>query len=152
VTGAAIALRWRPRRLLRAGWLTLTLMALWPLAYVWPGVLVAVMAGAVLGYAGLSFYAVAWDTAVQDHVPHRLLARVTSWDVLTSFLALPLGNALAGPVSSALGVNRTLTIGALILLVASLVPLALTGTRRLTRVTPGVVAPAEPIPVELRAT
>jgi MFS family permease len=152
VAGAAVALRWRPRRLLRAGWLTLTLMALWPLAYVWPAMLVAVMAGAVLGYAGLNFYAVAWDTAVQDHVPHRLLARVTSWDVLTSFLALPLGNALAGPVSTVLGVNRTLVIGAMILLVASLVPLLVTGTRRLTRVTPEVVVPPNPVPVEMQTT
>jgi MFS family permease len=144
-------LRWRPRRLLRAGWLTLTLIALWPLAYVWPATLVAVMLGAVLGYAGLSFYAVAWDTAVQDHVPHRLLARVTSWDTLTSFLALPLGNALAGPLSSALGVNRTLVIGAVILLVASLVPLLGTGTRRLTRTTPEVAVPSTPM-VEMQTT
>jgi MFS family permease len=152
VAGAAIALRWRPRRLLRAGWLTLTLMALWPLAYVWPGVLVAVIVGAVLGYAGLNFYAVAWDTAIQDHVPHRLLARVTSWDVLTSFLALPLGNALAGPVSSVLGIDRTLVIGAVILLAASLVPLGVAGTRRLTRVTSDVVMPPTPLPVEMQTT
>jgi Transmembrane secretion effector len=152
VAGAAIALRWRPRRLLRAGWLTLALMALWPLAYVWPGMLVAVVAGAILGYAGLNFYAVAWDTAVQDHVPHRLLARVTSWDVLTSYLALPLGNALAGPVSVTLGVNRTLVIGAVILLVASLVPLLGAGTRRLRRIGSDVVMPPNPVPMEMQAT
>ncbi len=152
VAGAVVALRWRPRRLLRAGWLTLALMALWPLAYVWPGMLVAVVAGAILGYGGLTFYAVAWDTAIQDHVPHRLLARVTSWDVLTSFLALPLGNALAGPVSVALGVNRTLVIGAVILLVASLAPLLLAGTRRLRRTGADVVVPPNPAPVEMQTT
>lgn len=144
VAGAAIALRWRPRRLLRAGWLALTLMVVWPLAYVWPAMLVAVMAGAALGYAGLNFFAVAWDTALQDHVPHRLLARVTSWDVLTSYLALPLGSALAGPLSSVLGANRTLVIGAGILLVASLAPLLEAGTRRLIRVAPDPAAPPTP--------
>ena len=101
--------------------------------------------------AGLNFYAVAWDTAIQDHVPHRVLARVASWDVLTSFLALPLGNALAGPVSIALGVNRTLVIGAGILLAASLAPLLVAGTRRLTRATPEVALPSNPV-VEMQAT
>ena len=78
--GAAIAMRFKPVRILRAGWLTLLLMPLWVLAYVWPGVLAAVAVGAVIGYAGLSFFAVAWETAIQDQVPHRVLARVASWD------------------------------------------------------------------------
>jgi MFS family permease len=150
VIGAAVALRWRPSRLLRAGWLALMLMALWPLAYVWPGVLAAVLAGAAIGYGGLSFFGVAWDTAVQDHVPHRVLARVTSWDILTSYLALPVGNALAGPVSEVVGVNRTLVVCALILAAASVMPLFISGTRRLTRGVPEVATPFRP-PAELPA-
>jgi MFS family permease len=147
VLGAAVALRWRPRRLLRAGWLTLLLMPLWPLAYVWPATLVAVLAGAVLGYAGLLFYAVAWDTAVQDHVPHRVLARVTSWDILTSYLALPVGSALAGPLAARFGVDRVLVVCALVLFGASVAPLFVAGSRRLTRGTPEVVLPAQLEPV-----
>jgi hypothetical protein len=103
--------------------------------------LTAVLAGAIIGYAGLSFFAVAWDTAVQDHVPHRVLARVTSWDILTSYLALPVGNALAGPVSHSFGIDRTLVVCALILLGSSLAPLFVAGSRRLTRGTPEVALP-----------
>lgn len=140
VLGATVALRWRPVRLLRAGWLTLLLMPLWALAYVWPGTLTAVLAGAMIGYAGLTFFAVAWDTALQDHIPHQVLARVSSWDLLTSFLAMPIGNVLAGPLSGAFGVDRVLVVCALVLLASGLAPLGVRSSRHLTR----RAAPAAP--------
>lgn len=133
VVGAAIAMRWRPVRLLRAGWLTLLLMPLWALSYVWPGVLTAVLVGAAVGYAGLSYFSVAWETAIMDHVPHHLLARVDSWDRLTSFVAMPLGNALAGPLALAFGMDPVLIGSAAVLLLASLAPLLVPGSRHLTR-------------------
>lgn len=133
VVGAAIALRFKPSRPLQAGWSALLLMVFWPLAYVWPGVLLAVMAGAVIGYAGLSFFSVAWDTALQDHVPHHVLARVSSWDILTSFLALPIGNALAGPLAHYFGTDRVLVGCAVVLFGAAGFPLLLRSTQTLTR-------------------
>lgn len=133
VVGAAIALRVRPVRLLRGGWLALLLMPVWALSYVWPGALAAVIVGAALGYAGLSFFSIAWDTAIQDHVPHHLLARVVSWDILTSFIAMPLGSLLAGPLSRALGIDRVLVACAAVLLGASAAPLFVPGTRSLIR-------------------
>jgi MFS family permease len=132
VVGAAVAVRYKPARLLRAGWLTLLLMPLWVLAYVWPAVLTAVVIGAVVGYAGLSFFSVAWETAIQNQVPHHVLARVASWDTLTSFMAMPLGNALAGPLAHAFGINRVFVGCALVLFGAALAPLFVAGSRRLT--------------------
>ncbi|MCP2321539.1 putative MFS family arabinose efflux permease [Hamadaea flava] len=144
VVGAAVGMRFKPRRLLRAGWLTLMLMPVWVLVYVWPGVLTAVAAGAVVGYAGLAFFSVAWETALQDHIPHDRLARVASWDMLTSFLAMPLGNALAGPLASAFGYDPVLVVCAIVLLGASVTPLAVAGSRRLTRSTVETAAAPEP--------
>lgn len=131
--GAALALRLRPRRMLLVGWAVLPLMTLWVLAYVVPGTLSAVLVGAVVGYAGLIFFDVCWETAIQDHVPHHLLARVASWDTLTSFLGMPLGNALAGPLSHWFGMDRVMAGCAGVLLLASVSPLMVTGTRRLVR-------------------
>ena len=71
-------------------------MPIWVLSYVWPGTLTGVLLGACIGYSGLMFFSVCWDTAIQNHVPHELLARVSSWDMLTSFVGMPLGQALAG--------------------------------------------------------
>ena len=133
VIGSAVALRFRPRRLLRAGWLALLLMPLWVLAYVWPGALTAVIAGAVAGYAGLMFFGVAWETAIQDQVPHHLLARVASWDSLASFLAMPIGNVLAGPVVVWWGTDPVLVGCAAVLATAGVIPLFVQGSRHLTR-------------------
>jgi MFS family permease len=135
VIGAALALRWMPRRLLVGGWLALMTMPLWLLAYVWPGVLAAVLAGAVLGYAGLFYFDVAWETAIQDHVPHRVLARVASWDIVTSFAAMPIGSALAGPLASAFGIRPVLAGCAVVLFAAAVVPLLVDGTRTIVRLT-----------------
>jgi MFS family permease len=131
--GAAIGMRFRPRRLLRAGWLGLLLMPLWALSYVWPGVLWAVLLGAVIGYAGLLFYDVAWETAIQDHIPHRMLGRVASWDYVTSFLAMPVGNALAGPLSAAFGNDRVLGCCAAVMFTATAAQFLIPGARNLTR-------------------
>jgi MFS family permease len=147
--GAGLGLRFRPRHPLRAGWLTLMLMPIWALSYVWPAALVAVLAGAVIGYAGLFFFDVAWETAIQDHVPHKALGRVSSWDYLTSFLAMPIGNALAGPLSHAYGIDRVLVACAAVLGLAALSQLAVPGVRKMTRT---AAEPAPPHPAEFAET
>ncbi|GGN91277.1 MFS transporter [Actinoplanes lobatus] len=139
VIGSAVGMRFRPRRLLFAGLLALPLMSVWAFAYVWPGTLAAVMIGAVIGYAGLLFYDVAWDTSLQENVPHRALGRVSSWDYLASYLAMPVGNALAGPLEGRFGVDRVLTVCAVVLFTASVSMLLAPGCRRLVRT--GVPAP-----------
>ena len=127
-------------------------MPLWLLAYVWPRHAHAVLAGAILGYAGLFFFDVAWETAIQDQVPHRVLARVASWDTLTSFIAMPLGNALAGPLAQAFGIDWTLFTCAMVLFGASLAPLFVSGTRTLTRHTSPSVATTAPVETAMAGT
>jgi MFS family permease len=118
---------------------------------VWPAVLVAVIAGAIIGYAGLSFFGVAWETAIQDQVPHRSLGKVASWDQLTSFIAMPLGNVLAGPLSAAFGIDPVLVVCSLVLLGSSLAPLLARGSRELTRPEPEAAVAPPALPPEVRA-
>ena len=73
VIGSVIAMRVRPSRPLVAGFVALGLMPVWVMAYVWPGTLTGVLLGAVIGYSGLMFFGVCWETAIQNHVPHDLL-------------------------------------------------------------------------------
>jgi MFS family permease len=142
VVGGLVAIRFRPRRLLLAGFSALVLMPVWAAAYVWPGALTGVMAGAVVGFAGLTFFGVCWETALQEHVPHHLLARVSSWDILTSFVGMPLGNALAGPLADHIGLHPVLLGCAVVLLVAGAAPLAWRSTRRLRSAAAEQLAPA----------
>jgi MFS family permease len=131
VIGSVVAMRVRPARPLVAGFVALGLMPVWVLTYVWPGTLTGVLLGAVVGYTGLMFFGVCWETAIQNHVPHDLLARVSSWDILTSFVGMPIGQALAGVLTDRLGTQPVLVACAGVILVAGVGPLVVRGTRRL---------------------
>lgn len=131
--GSAIAMRARPQHPLRIGWLTCALMPIWAAGYVWPGRLDTVLVTGLIGYAGLMFFSVMWETAIQDEVPHHLLARVASWDMLVSFVGMPLGNALAGPLTGWYGVKPVIGGCAVVLACCALAPLLWRSSRNLQR-------------------
>lgn len=99
LVGGLVGMRLQPRRMLLWAFVALGLYPLFPLGFAWPGGLVAILALALVAQAGLLYFDVGWQTAIQQGVPHDRLARVASWDVLISFVALPVGNVLAGPLS-----------------------------------------------------
>ncbi|WP_258065455.1 MFS transporter [Rathayibacter sp. AY1B8] len=120
VIGAVIALRWRPRRALGAG---VALMAVTAVPVAALGILPALPAlllAFALGGVALEIFAIAWDQSLQTHVPREALARVYSYDMVGSFLAVPLGEALVGPLADLVGLDRTLLGCAALVLVASL--------------------------------
>jgi MFS family permease len=108
LAGGLLALRWKPRHPLRAGFLAFfgspVLIALIaahaPLAAILP-------VAAVDGMAG-SIFNTLWFTAQQRYVPADEYSRVSSWDFLGTLAIYPVGTALSGPLSSALGVSSTL--------------------------------------------
>lgn len=127
--GAALGARIHLDRPLFTGWAPLLLMPLWAFSFaifhsVWPIALLA-----AIGYAGLLFYDVHWETAIQHAVPGELQGRVHSWDILMSFVALPLGSMLAAPLASAFGARQVIAVAACFLLVAGVVPLFIRSMR-----------------------
>ncbi|MFJ4850490.1 MFS transporter [Streptomyces sp. NPDC088733] len=85
---------------------------------------------AVTGVAVSVFFTL-WETALQTHVPEAVLSRVSSYDFLLSSGLMPLGLALAGPVSASLGVRPTLFAMTVIAVPASLALLCVPAVRRL---------------------
>jgi MFS family permease len=92
------------------------------LAHALWGLMLASLAFNALETAGT----IIWATVKQSHVPGPLLGRVSSFDWLISIGLLPISFALAGPLSSALGVRTTLicagVLGALVTFAALCVP------------------------------
>lgn len=131
--GGFLALRAHPRRPLAVGFASLGLMPVYVLSYVWPALLPVVLLAAAVAFAGLMFFSVVWDTALQDGVPHRVLARVSSWDIMVSFIGVPLGNAVAGPLAQAYGERTVLTYAAVIVGLAGVGPLLVGGVRHQRR-------------------
>ncbi|MFD5515511.1 MFS transporter [Streptomyces sp. NPDC127066] len=85
---------------------------------------------AVTGVA-VSLFFVIWETALQTHIPEAALSRVSSYDYLLSTGLMPLGLALAGPVSDSLGVRPTLYAMTVIGVLAALALLCVPAVRRL---------------------
>ena len=55
------------------------------------------IACAFVGALGFTAGGIAWDTSLQQHVPGRVLSRISSFDDLLSFAAIPAGELLVGP-------------------------------------------------------
>lgn len=106
--GGLVAFRIRPQRPLLTAQLFVVLggAAMLGLALglpVW-----AVGVGAVLGGIGFEIFGVFWDLTLQQHIPPDRLSRVSSYDSLGSFVAIPLGQVVAGPLADAIGIEAAI--------------------------------------------
>jgi MFS family permease len=117
VTGT-VMLRWRPRRILLMATFGIFPMILPLVALAWPGPLVLVIVCGFLAAAGIEVFGVLWDTAMQQEIPGEKLSRLSSYDALGSFVLMPVGLAVAGPLGAAIGL-RTTFIGSSVLIVAA---------------------------------
>lgn len=133
VVGGVIALRWRPRRPLRAAFLIgmvstpalLTAIGL-------HAALALIIAAALLEGAAISVFNAMWFTAQHRLVPASELSRVTSWDLLGSMALRPVGLALVGPVAAAWGLSTTLYGAAALDVALTLAILAVPSVRNLS--------------------
>ncbi|WP_431683246.1 MFS transporter [Kitasatospora sp. KL5] len=80
---------------------------------------------------GVALFFVLWETALQTHVPGAALSRVSSFDSLLSAGLMPVGLAVAGPVSASLGVHSTLWAMTAVAVPAALGLLCVPAVRRL---------------------
>ncbi|QBI55656.1 MFS transporter [Streptomonospora litoralis] len=132
VVGGLLAARWQPRRALLFG-VSLTALDALPLLTLGyaPSVPFLLPAMFLTGVA-LEQFGVAWEVSVQQNIPPDKLARVYSYDALGSFVALPIGETLAGPLAALVGTRTTLTGGAVLIGLACLATLSVRGVRTLT--------------------
>ena len=120
IVGALIAMRVRLRRMLFFGTACTALLALPMLVLGAAPLVVPLMIAAFIAGVGLEQFAVAWETTMQEHIAADKLARVYSYDMVGSFIAMPVGEVVAGPVAQATSVEGTL-IGAAALVVLAVV-------------------------------
>lgn len=133
VAGGLAALRLRLRRPLLVGTVGVLLLAPELVLLALGAPLTWLLAVAVANGVGHATFGVVWETALADHVPPEALSRVSSYDALGSFVLLPLGLALMGPLAALVGVRGALLVGALGVAVPTLAALAVPSVRRLPR-------------------
>jgi MFS family permease len=115
----------------------LPMLALGQTPYLLPLLLAMFLAGVAIEQFG-----VAWDVSLQENVPPEKLARVYSYDMLGSFIAMPLGQIAAGPLAEHAGRSATLFGGAALIVGATAIVLLNPQVRGLVRHTP--VSPGAP--------
>ncbi|GAB4061111.1 MFS transporter [Catellatospora paridis] len=140
VAGAVLALRLRVRRPLLVGCAAMFGFVLPTVALAEsPTLPVLVVCGFLAGVA-VEQFTIAWDSSLQRHVPADRLARVYSYDMLGSFLAIPVGQVLAGPLDGWIGTENALLCAAAVMTLGVVGMLANHGVRHLRADTP--IAPA----------
>jgi MFS family permease len=120
VVGGVVAARRLPRRALLFG-VALVVVAAAPLLAlgIAPRLAVVIPAMFLAGVA-IEQFAIAWDLSLQENVPGEKLARVYSYDMVGSSVAVPVGEFAVGPVADAAGPTATLVgCAVLIMLVTS---------------------------------
>jgi MFS family permease len=110
VLGGFLAYRIRPSHPVATAFAIWTLCALPAFALVRPFPLPAVMACAIVFGGSVLVGNTLLETAMQQEVTPGRLARVASIDLLLSLCLMPAGQALAGPISMAIGVDATLVL------------------------------------------
>jgi len=102
----------------------------------------AIAAAWLVGFGAIVFANTYWETTLQRNIPEHVFSRVRSYDILVSFVFMPIGMIAFGPITQALGFTPTLLGAAAVVVVTNLV----------VAVVPGVHAVvAEPQPLESRA-
>ncbi|MFD7905003.1 MFS transporter [Kitasatospora sp. NPDC059747] len=147
VTGV-LMVHWQPRRILLVGNWGVFLFGVPALALALAAPLPVLIAAMFLSGVGVTVFGVNWMVALQQEIPAEMFSRVCAYDHLGSLSLAPLGIALAGPVSNALGISGALWACAVICTLLSAAVLLEPQIRRLTRRTADdVPAAPEPAPV-----
>jgi MFS family permease len=126
------------RRPLRWGMVAIALNGVPLLVLGFEPVLVAAMVAAFLAGLGSQVFGLGWDLAMQEHVPDEMLSRAYSYDMLGSFVAIPVGQLLFGPLGLAFGIQQVMVVAGVAYVAISLVTLVSRPVRDLRRATPVV--------------
>ncbi len=124
LVGGLLAMKIRPKKPLAASCMAAWVFLLQPLGMglglpLWTLIVFSVLAG-----CGLAIHITLWSTVFQQNVPEESLSRVSSYDSFGSFVLLPLGAALAGPVAAVIGVQETLIGAAIVIAVTQAIVFA----------------------------
>ncbi len=119
IAGGMAALRFTPRRPMLFVVLTGGAIAISPLSLAMVLPLPAVCAASFGLGVFVELMMVQWTVAMTRNIPPDKLARVSSYDVLGSVVAMPVGALIAGPLGTAIGTSRAQYGAAAVIVIAS---------------------------------
>ncbi|HET6627422.1 MAG TPA: MFS transporter, partial [Nocardioidaceae bacterium] len=99
-----------------------------------PHVVPLVCAAFVAGM-GMEVFSLGWNLAMQENIEEDMLSRAYSYDALGSFVAMPVGQIIYGPLGDAFGYRNVLMVSGVLYTVIALSALASRSVRTLGRAT-----------------
>ena len=139
VVMAFVLLRFRLERPLFWGMAAISLASVPMIMLGAQPVLVALVVAAFVAGAGIEVFSMGWNLAMQEQVDDDMLSRAYSYDALGSFVAMPIGQLLWGPLAIWLGSDRVLVASGVAYAVICALVLCSRSVRELPR------APATPV-------
>jgi MFS family permease len=124
LAGSIASLRMRCVRPAAAVAVLLALAAARPAVYASGAALPLIAAFSFVAGAAMSTASILWVAMLQQHLPAARLSRVNSIDSFGTFLLMPIGYAMAGPLAAAVGVHLAMILLAAVALLVSLATLA----------------------------
>jgi predicted MFS family arabinose efflux permease len=119
IAGGLASLRFTPRRPMLFVVLTGAAVAISPLSLAMVLPLPAVCLASFSLGVFIEMMMVQWTVALARNIPPGKLARVSSYDVLGSVMAMPAGALIAGPLGTAIGISSAQYAAAAAIVVAS---------------------------------
>jgi len=132
IVGGLASVRFRPRHPLSAGFFACMLIAVPIASLAGPLPVAAVAAAWMLGLGAVALCNTWWETTLQRNIPESVYARVRSYDILVSFIFMPLGFVVFPLLARGLGYEWTLLAAALVTAVTNLVVGFLPGVHAVT--------------------
>jgi len=129
-----VMLKLRLRRPLRAGMLGVALLGGPMLVLGLDPSLVTLVPLAFLGGCGIEVFGIGWQTALHEHIPNEVMSRVASYDALGSFVAIPIGQLLYGPLAQVWPLEDIMLVSGFAYIAIALMTLASASVRNLERV------------------
>ncbi len=119
IAGGLVSLRITPRKPMRFVVLTGGAVAISPLSLAMVLPLPAICAASFCIGVLVEMMMVQWTVTMARNIPPGMLARVSSYDVLGSVMAMPAGALIAGPLGAAIGTSAAQYAAAAVIVAAS---------------------------------
>jgi MFS family permease len=132
ILGGLASVRFRAPHPLSAGFFACMLIAVPIAALAGPLPVAAIAAAWLLGLGAVALCNTWWETTLQREIPESVYARVRSYDILVSFVFMPLGFVAFPLLARGLGYERTLLAAAVVTAATNLVVGFLPGVHAVT--------------------
>ncbi|MGC1185361.1 MAG: MFS transporter [Candidatus Dormiibacterota bacterium] len=133
VVGGLVMLRRSPGRPLLVGTLGVLLSIPFFLLLALGAPLLTLLLTGFIGGVGLETFGVLWSTTMQEQIPQERLSRVSSYDAFGSFVFMPIGLAVAGPLSVWMGLRPAIWVALVVMTVPTLLVLLVRDVRTMPR-------------------